>query len=197
MDEFAERTHDQEACHDHQEHGQTQCRCARDDESPAFDLGNRSVFTLQREGQERDGDDLSARFAVPLGEGEHALRAICTWPPADLRPSSPTARLLVDTQTPDCALTEPTSLVVAGDDLDPDQEGVQFEMSGLSEAADAIGQPAVFTVQGGDLDGTAVSEEGVSTATATLLLDPPGAPQELSFRARDAAGNECEDTVTF
>ncbi len=147
--------------------------------------------------EQETGDDLSARFAVDLGEGEHALRAICTWPPADLRPTSPTVRLLVNTQAPDCALTQPTGRIVAGDDLDPDQEGVQFEMSGLSEAPDAIGQPGVFTVQGSELDGTALSEEGVSTATATLVLDPPGAPQELSFRARDAAGNQCEDTVTF
>jgi len=147
--------------------------------------------------EQETGDDLSAAFAVDLGEGEHALRAICTWAPAGLRPSSATVRLLVDTQAPDCALTQPASRVVAGDDLDPDQEGVQFEMSGQSAAPDVVGQPAVFTVQGGELDGTAVSEEGVSTATATLILDPPGAPQELSFRARDAAGNECADTVTF
>jgi hypothetical protein len=147
--------------------------------------------------EQETGDDRSARFAVDLGEGEHALRAICSWLPAGLRPSSPTVRLLVDTQAPDCELTLPASRVGADDDLDPDQEGVQFVMSGLTGAADAVGQPGVFTVQGGELDGTAVSDEGVSTATATLVLDPPGAPQELSFRARDAAGNQCEDAVTF
>ena len=91
----------------------------------------------------------------------------------------------------------PAHDVVVGDDVDPDQDGVQFEMSGLTGAADAVGQPGVFTVQGSELDGTAVSEDGVSTATATLILDPPGAAQELSFRARDAAGNQCQDTVTF
>jgi hypothetical protein len=147
--------------------------------------------------EQETGGDLGARFAVGLGEGEHALRAVCSWTPAELRPSSPTVRLLVDTQAPDCELTQPASRVVVGDDVDPDQDGVQFEMSGLTGAADAVGQPGVFTVQGSELDGTAVSEDGVSTATATLILDPPGAAQELSFRARDAAGNQCQDTVTF
>jgi hypothetical protein len=143
------------------------------------------------------GDDLTAEFAVALGEGEHALRAICPWAPAGLRPSTPTFRFLVDTQPPDCALVAPTGRIGAGDDLDPDTDGVQFEMRGRSDADDVAGQPALFTSQGEELEGSAVDEDGQSSTTATIVLDPPGGAQELSFRTRDRAGNQCEAAVTF
>jgi hypothetical protein len=162
-----------------------------------------SLFALdlatgeEQELEQETGDDLAAEFTVALTEGEHAVRAICFWSPAALRPSSPSFGLLVDTQAPDCALVEPSDRVGEGDDLDPDREGVQFELRGRSQAADAAGQPAWFTVQGSEVEGSAVDAEGESSAAASLSLDPPGAAQEISFRTRDLAGNECEDAVTF
>ncbi|HKE14540.1 MAG TPA: hypothetical protein VKB80_06735 [Kofleriaceae bacterium] len=147
--------------------------------------------------EQETGDDLTAEFAVALGEGEHALRAICPWEPAGLRPSTPTFRFLVDTQPPDCALVAPTSRIAAADDLDPDADGVQFEMRGRSDADDVAGQPALFTSQGEEVEGSALDEDGLSSTTATIVLDPPGGAQELSFRTRDRAGNPCEAAVTF
>jgi hypothetical protein len=156
------------------------------------------VATGEEQAIEQDtGDDRAAEFAVALGEGEHALRAICPWAPAGLRPSTPTFRFLVDTQAPDCALVAPTGRVAAGDDVDPDTDGVQFEMRGRSQADDVVGQPASFSAQGTELEGSALDEDGASSTTATIVLDPPGGAQELSFRTRDRAGNECEDAVTF
>jgi hypothetical protein len=158
----------------------------------ALDLasGEQQIF------REESGDDLSAVFPVTLGEGGQVLRAVCLWEPGGLRPSSPSLRLWVDTIAPDCALVEPQSRVQVADDLDPDTAGVQFELRGSSAAADVIGQPASFTVQGSEVGGSEVDGEGTTTATATLVPEP-GVAQELSFRARDAAGNQCEDSVTF
>jgi hypothetical protein len=162
-----------------------------------------SLFALdQATGEEQElteetGDDLGAEFSLALPEGEHAVRAICLWPPAGLRPSSPTFGLLVDTVVPDCALVEPGDRVVEADDLDPGRDGVQFELLGRSGAEDVAGQPAWFAVQGSEIEGSAVDAEGESSAAASLSLDPPGAAQEISFRTRDVAGNECQDAVTF
>jgi hypothetical protein len=147
--------------------------------------------------EQEAGEDATAEFALALGEGPHALRAVCPWLPAELRPSSPTFRLLVDTQAPDCALVAPGGRVGAGDDLDPDEEGVQFEMQGRSQAADVVGQPGSFTADGVALDGSPLDEDGLSTVVGTVSLDPPGAPQEFSFGTSDPAGNRCEDTATF
>lgn len=162
-----------------------------------------SLFALDQSTSEQEvlsqesGDDLTGEFPITLDEGEHALRAICEWPPAELRPSSPTLHLLVDTQSPDCQLVAPTSRVTAADDLDPDSDGVQFELRGTSAAADVAGRSGLFTVQDGEFEGSEVDGEGETAATATIFLDPPGAPQMIGFRITDAAGNPCEDSVTF
>jgi hypothetical protein len=62
-----------------------------------------TLFALdQATGEERvfeqeSGDDRAAEFPLTLGEGPQALRAVCAWEPGELRPSSPTLELLVDT----------------------------------------------------------------------------------------------------
>jgi len=147
--------------------------------------------------EEESGDDLRASFPVTLGEGEHALRAVCVWEPAGLRPSSRTARLLVDTVAPDCELVDPAARVTAADDLDPGIDGVQIALRGRSTAPDVAGEAATFAVQGELIDGSAVDDAGESSAATTIVLDPPGAPQELVFALSDHAGNLCEDAVTF
>jgi len=147
--------------------------------------------------EEESGEDLVARFPVTLGQAEQAMRAVCVWEEGDLRPSSLTLRLWVDTEVPDCALVAPAGRVVPADDLDPDRAGVQFEMRGRSRAADVTGQPAWFAVQGSELEGGAVDAAGESSVTATLIDDSPGAAQAMSFRTRDRAGNECQAGVTF
>ena len=158
----------------------------------ALDLasGEQQVF------RQESGDDLAGAFSVTLGEGGHVLRSVCLWEPGGLRPSSPSFRLWVDTVAPDCSLVAPQSRVRVADDLDPDTAGVQFELRGSSASEDVPGLPASFTVQGNQVEGSEVDGEGISTATATIAPEP-GVAQEFSFRARDAAGNQCEDSVTF
>lgn len=152
--------------------------------------GEQAVFSDQT------GDDLAASFPVTLGEGERALRAVCVWEPSGLRPSSPTLRFLVDTVAPDCELVLPDSRVRQSDDEDPEVEGVQFALLGRTAAADAIGQPAAFTLDGLEVAAPAIDEGGESGATGTLAVSP-GVPQEIGFRVADAAGNVCEDVVDF
>jgi hypothetical protein len=146
--------------------------------------------------QAESGSDGRALFPVSLGEGEQAVRAVCVWEPGELRPSSPSFRLWVDSQAPDCELVAPAARVRAADDLDPDAEGVQFEVRGRSQAGDVAGQPGAFTVDGEDVAGSAVDEDGESAATATLLVEP-GQAQDFSFRVLDHAGNPCEARVSF
>lgn len=152
--------------------------------------GEQAIFSDQ------SGDDLAATFPVTLGEGERALRAVCAWEPVGLRPSSPTLRLLVDTVAPDCELVLPDSRVRQADDEDPELDGVQFALLGRTTAADAIGQPAGFTLDGVEVPGAAIDDAGESGATGTLAVSP-GVPQEIGFRVADAAGNVCEDVVDF
>jgi hypothetical protein len=142
------------------------------------------------------GDDLRADYDVTIGEGEQALRAVCSWPPAGLSPSSVTRRLWVDTAVPRCAVTAPTSRLAAGDDTDPDQSGVQFTIRGHSGAADAVGQPATFVVDGTTYDGGVLDDSGNASAVATIFPQP-GTDQVLTFSTQDAAGNPCTDTVTY
>ena len=152
--------------------------------------GEQAIFTDQ------SGDDLAASFPVTLGEGEQSLRAVCVWEPGGLRPSSPTHRYLVDTVAPDCELVLPASRVRQVDDLDPEVEGVQLALLGRTAAADAVGQPAGFTLDGDEVVGSAIDAAGESGATGTLAV-APGVAQEIGFRVADAAGNVCEDVVTF
>jgi len=53
--------------------------------------------------EEESGADVAAEFDMTLAEGEQALRAACVWETGDLRPSSPTLRLWVDTEMEDCS----------------------------------------------------------------------------------------------
>jgi hypothetical protein len=145
---------------------------------------------------EQANADGQAVYTVDLSEGEHALRAVCEWEEGGLRPSSPSFRLWVDSAAPNCDLVAPSSRVRAADDLDPEAEGVQFEVRGRSEAADVIGQPASFTVDGEELAGSAVDELGDSAATATIFVEP-GQAQEFTFRLTDPAGNPCEASASF
>lgn len=152
--------------------------------------GEQAIFS------DESGDDRAAVFPVTLGEGERSLRAVCVWEPGGLRPSSPTLRYLVDTVAPDCELVLPASRVRLGDDLDPDAEGVQFALLGRTTAADAVGQPAAFTVDGAEVAGPAIDDAGEGGATGTLAVEP-GVSQEIRFRVADTAGNGCEDVVSF
>jgi hypothetical protein len=152
--------------------------------------GEQAIFSDQ------SGDDLAASFPVTLGEGERSLRAVCVWEPSGLRPSSPTFRYLVDTVAPDCELVLPASRVRQVDDLDPEVGGVQFALLGRTAAADAVGQPAAFTLDGVEVTGSAIDDGGESGATGTLAV-APGVSQEIGFRVADAAGNACEDVVSF
>lgn len=142
------------------------------------------------------GDDLAADFDLTLREGEHAMRAVCHWTPAELSPSSITRHLLVDTRPPACALVEPTQRVMPADDLDAEQPGVQFLIRGRSTSDDVAGQPASFTVDGADVDGATVDDSGRAEAIATLVYQA-GQPQEMSFTTSDQAGNPCTASETF
>ena len=82
------------------------------------------------------------------------------------------------------------------DDLDPDAEAVQFALLGRTAAADAVGRPASFTVDGAEVAGSAIDDGGESGATGTIAV-APGVSQEIGFRVADAAGNLCEDVVSF
>jgi hypothetical protein len=161
-----------------------------------------SLFSLdpstgeQEVREEESGDDLGAVFALTVGDGERSLRAVCEWAPEALRPSSPTVRLLVDTEGPDCALVQPASRVRAADDLDPETEGVQVELVGRSTAPDVVGQPGRFTFEGTEIAGSPIDEAGETSATATLTVEP-GVAQTFTFAVADPAGNLCEASATF
>ena len=157
----------------------------------ALDLATGEEARLEAD----SGEDRAASFPLELPDGEHAVRAVCRWAPEDLRPSSITRRLWVDTEVPDCELLAPAGRVAPGDDEEPDQPGTQVNLRGRSSAADAVGEPAGFEVNGAAVDGGALDEAGEASALATVPTGPD--PQVITFRARDLAGNACEDTVTF
>jgi hypothetical protein len=157
----------------------------------ALDLGEGLETRLESEA----GADGAATFSLTLADGEHALRAVCHWAAEDLRPSSITRRLWIDTEPPDCELLRPAGRVGPGDDLDPDQPGIQVEVRGRSTAPDAVGEPASFVVNGAVVAGGRLDELGEAAAIATIEAGP--GPQVFTFHARDRAGNPCEDTVTF
>jgi hypothetical protein len=142
------------------------------------------------------GDDLAADYDLTLRDGEHAMRAVCHWTPADLSPSSITRHLVVDTRPPACSLLEPTGRVMPADDLDAQEPGVQFVIRGRSAAEDVLGQPASFTVDGSELDGGTIDDAGRAEAVATIDYQA-GQPQELSFTTSDLAGNPCTASETF
>lgn len=142
------------------------------------------------------GDDLAADYDLTLREGEHAMRAVCHWTPADLSPSSITRQLFVDTRPPACTLAEPTQRVMPADDLDADQPGVQFLIRGRSPADDVLGQPASFTVDGVSFAGSDIDDNGQAEAIATLDFQA-GQPQAMSFTTSDLAGNPCTAAETF
>jgi hypothetical protein len=152
---------------------------------------------LERQLEQESGEDRTAEYDLTLDDGLQALRAVCHWPPADLRPSSITRQLLVDSEPPDCELVEPTARVLAVDDLDTDEPGLQFEMRGRSSAPDAIGQPAEFEADGTRYSSSAVDQTGEASTIATVFTEVPPAPQVLRFRAWDQAGNSCEVTETY
>ena len=157
----------------------------------ALDLATGEEVRLEAD----SGEDRAASFPLLLPDGEHAVRAVCRWAPEDLRPSSITRRLLVDTEVPGCELLAPSARVAPGDDEDPDQPGTQVTLQGRSGAPDAVGEPAGFEINGAAVDAGLLDGAGEASALATV---PTGAdPQVITFRARDLAGNTCEDTVTF
>jgi len=157
-----------------------------------LDLGSGEEAKLEQE----SGDDRGADYDLTLREGEHALRAVCHWTPADLAPSSVTRHLFVDTRPPTCALLEPTSRVVASDDVDDQQPGVQFLMRGRSTSGDVAGAAATFTVDGTEFDGGTLDAAGRAEVIATLDFQA-GQPEDMSFETSDQAGNPCTASDTF
>lgn len=146
--------------------------------------------------EQESGDDRAAEFDLSLDEGEHAMRAVCHWPPAGLSPSSVTRRLFVDTRAPTCSLLEPTTRVLPNDDLDDQEPGVQFVMRGRSPATDVAGQPATFIADGTSFDGGTLDDAGRAQVIATIDFQV-GEPQEMSFEMSDPAGNSCVASETF
>lgn len=138
-----------------------------------------------------------ATFDFTLPAGEQSVRALCTWPVEDLVPSSETRQYFVDAVAPTCELTEPTSAITSGDDIDDDMDGVQFVIAGFSADADVVGQPARFVVDDVEFDGGSVDQTGSATAQATVMVSEPAEPQTMEFFTTDAAGNGCQAVITF
>ena len=137
-----------------------------------------------------------ASFSLALAEGNHAIRAICRDDFGGVPLSTATFPFVIDITSPDCALLSPSAAVSAGDDIDPDTDGVQILLVGQTSAVDAVGANAAFFTQAtGIIDGETINAAGQSTAVATVSTDP--AEQRYSFSAFDIAGNLCTDQSTF
>jgi hypothetical protein len=138
----------------------------------------------------------AAGFNLSLEDGSHAVRALCTGGPSDGPLTTATFPLLVDTESPGCALIQPTGRVEAADDLDGDPDnGVQILMVGQTPSPDAIGAAAAFFANG-ILDGSTINSVGQSTAVVTVDIES-GEPQDFAFTAFDLAGNRCTDSRVF
>ena len=147
--------------------------------------------------EQESGEDEAATFELTLDEGEHAVRAVCYWAPADLYPSSITERYFVDTDAPACELLEPSDRVLTAEDEDAGADGTQFTLRGRATGDDVVLEPASFVVDGTELPAGPLDEDGEATATGTVFNELPPQDQVLTFRARDRAGNTCEDTATY
>lgn len=138
------------------------------------------------------GDDRSAAFAVTLGQGMQAVRAVCEWPHSPFPLTTPTHVYFVDTVLPECELLEPTAAIGPADDLDADPgNGIQFRLRGRAVGDDVVGQAATFRVNGAQVTGSPLDQDGESEATG-VFSDPPPAVQVFGFSATDHAGNPCE-----
>lgn len=140
-----------------------------------------------------------ANFPLSLGDGRHAIRAICESSVDTVPLSTATFDFVIDTIGPDCALVAPSDAVTAGDDIDPGTAGVQIQMVGGTTSVDAIGGSGGFIAGPGGLEdlveGEPINQAGQSTAIVTASTDP--GDQTYTFIAFDIAGNLCQATETF
>jgi hypothetical protein len=140
-----------------------------------------------------DADGI-ARFDRAFSPGELAVEAFCH--DALDYAESARAALVVDTQRPSCAITDPLvgTTITPGLDSDP-ADGIQLVVNADIVGDDVEAEPVELTVL--DPDGTSTTlpaanvTGNASTVTATLAPLTSPATYEFSLVARDHAGNTC------
>jgi hypothetical protein len=103
--------------------------------------------------------------------------------------------VLVDTVAPDCAIAlagaggvKPSGLFNPGDDVDSGAGGVQITATMTSAAADVVGQPTAFAINGTPVTG-AVNVGAGGTASKNVTIT--AGDQQVSATVADRAENAC------
>ena len=145
---------------------------------------------------ERTTDETgSTTFNVSFGQGEVAIRALCTGGLNETAQSSATFPVLVDTIDPDCDLIEPSGRVVPADDIDGALAGIQIVAIAQTSDASSLGLEAGFSVNGADLEIGTIGPAGQSTAIITVPIG--GGAQDFQVTLPDLAGNTCTAIASF
>jgi hypothetical protein len=140
-----------------------------------------------------------ASFAVTLGQGRQSLRAVCRSSSGSSSNASTSTAVFVDTEAPDCAMTNPTAgstITPAYDSDDDTSNGVQLTLEANAAGGDVEGEAARFeiTVDGSTVivAGTDVDATGDTSAPASI--DPASVPggATVALHVLDHAGNACD-----
>jgi hypothetical protein len=140
-------------------------------------------------------------------DGDHKVQAFCK-KLSGVSGSSAVGIFPVDSVAPDLTVSGVTSgqTVGVGDDIDPNTDGIQFDVCGTTTAKDAIDLPATLgsakdnlCVKVGTANATCkpVTSSGGNKACVRLDCNTLGsAPQDVAVTLRDAAGNPAKFTAT-
>lgn len=159
--------------------------------------GEQSVGTSQA-----DSGGLT-HFDGTLLDGRVTFRATCRG--SGISAASIATTVLVDTQPPGCAFTNPSpgSTITPAFDQNHDlADGVQLAIAAQIGGPDVEGEPVALTIRpaGGapmNVAASAVDATGATAAAATLMPATTPATFELALATQDHAGNRCTSTQAF